>query len=82
MWQAYNQAISINHTLREKGINEPLKKADFTGVLFGLVAGMVLGLFFHFIFVSPVYTGLTIGIIGAIIDYIVEKCIYQIIERN
>ncbi len=82
MWQAYNEAISINNTLREKGISEPLKKADFTGMLFGLVAGMVLGLFFQFIFISPVYTGLAIGLLGAIIGYLVEKCIYKLIDRH
>ncbi len=82
MWQAYNQAICINDTLRENGINEPLKKAKFTGMLFGSVAGMVMGLFFQFIFISPVYTGLVIGVIGAIFGHLLEKIIYKIISRQ
>ncbi|RVT59054.1 DUF5683 domain-containing protein [Niallia taxi] len=77
MWQAYNQALTINNNLREKGIKEPCKRAVFTGLLYGFVAGMVLGLFFQFILVSPVYTGLTIGIIGAVIGHLVEKLIFK-----
>lgn len=82
MWQAYNQAICINDTLRENGIKEPLKKAKFTGMLFGSVAGMVMGLFSQFIFISPVYTGLVIGVIGAIFGHLLEKIIYKIISRQ
>lgn len=75
MWQAFNKAKMINHHLKEKGVVPPTKKSYLTGFLFGLVCGMDIGLFLHFLFGSPIITGLICGLIGAISGHLIEKFI-------
>lgn len=66
MWQAYNRAQTINGKC---------SKVYFTGLFFGLVAGMNIGLFAHHLLVSPIYSGLSIGIAGALLGHLTEKII-------
>jgi phosphate/sulfate permease len=75
MWHAFNRA---------KTMNGEWKKAELTGILIGLVAGMNIGLLLHIpaenipyftidIFMSPVISGMVGGLIGALLGYYVEK---------
>lgn len=45
---AYNKALTINLQLYNSGINPPKRKTYLTGFLFGMVAGMNIGLYWHF----------------------------------
>jgi TM2 domain-containing membrane protein YozV len=80
MWQAYNKARTINYSL-ESRMN---KKIKLTGFFFGATVGMNLGLYWHFHFLnhlnrffsflnSPVFAGLIIGLIFALIGQLIEK---------
>ncbi|UOR13510.1 hypothetical protein [Halobacillus amylolyticus] len=68
MWQAFNKA---------KRMNGEHSKVYLTGLIFGLVAGMNIGLFTQPILITPVYSGLAIGAVGGMIGYISEKVILR-----
>lgn len=67
MWQAYNRAKRMNDSSSEVGLNGPF---------FGLVAGMNIGLYTHFLFISPVYCGLVVGLIGVVFGFFIEKAFF------
>lgn len=77
MWQAYNRAKEIN-------TGYAAAKRNLTGLFFGLVAGMNMGLIlnipaFHSslkkisMLTSPVVTGLLLGVLGAFIGHQIQK---------
>jgi hypothetical protein len=78
MWQAYNRT-------RETNSDSKTKKTGLTGLLFGLVSGMNIGLILHVqaleeempIFMSPVINGLTLGVTGALLGHQVAKYIQR-----
>nr|WP_092073477.1 hypothetical protein [Dendrosporobacter quercicolus]NSL48047.1 hypothetical protein [Dendrosporobacter quercicolus DSM 1736]SDM62761.1 hypothetical protein SAMN04488502_10644 [Dendrosporobacter quercicolus] len=72
MWQAYNKALEINKRLRDQGVTATGKPAHFSGFFIGLTVGMHLGSFWGF-GGSPVWSGLAIGFISAIIGGKLEK---------
>jgi len=81
IWQAYNYAKVNNYKGEGNGV---LKKTYFTGFFFGFVIGMDLGLFWHdhkiyeevkylAILHFPVFNGLLLGFLGALLGTLIEK---------
>lgn len=74
MWQAYNKARKINND------NSPTKP-NLTGLFFGSVAGMNIGLIsfvgngfpFSSLFQSPVIAGIAGGALGGVIGHFAES---------
>ncbi|WP_174612872.1 hypothetical protein [Virgibacillus ihumii] len=85
MWQAYNKAKVIRHS-REH--DTELKKVYFTGLFFGLTAGMNIGLTTHIhlhinmlkFLNAPVFSGVFLGMIGAGLGHLIEM--YFAKQRN
>jgi TM2 domain-containing membrane protein YozV len=75
MWEAFNKAKAINRTLRVRGVPPPKDYANYTGLLFGGVIGMNMGLLLHHILTSPVLTGLIFGVTGGIVGHFIERCV-------
>ncbi|WP_269409475.1 hypothetical protein [Lentibacillus daqui] len=77
LWQAYNQAHAINRRIQQK---ENSQQVYLTGFFFGMVTGMNFGIAWHGgflatyspIFKTPVYSGITLGLIGAVIGHLLE----------
>ncbi|MFE4525536.1 hypothetical protein ACFRCQ_26080 [Cytobacillus firmus] len=77
LWQAFNKAKSINF---KNDYNRELKKVYLTGCLFGMVAGMNMGIYWYHGFLSnyckcfdsPVISGLFYGFTGAILGFLIE----------
>ncbi|UOR12628.1 DUF5683 domain-containing protein [Halobacillus amylolyticus] len=74
MWDAFNKAKNINHTLDIKNGSSTMaeKRTYYTGLFFGLVVGMVFGLSINFL-ISPVLSGISTGIVGAILGNLIEN---------
>jgi TM2 domain-containing membrane protein YozV len=80
IWQAYNKAIILNYQRKGK---EPPKKTDLTGFCLGLAIGMNIGVAWHphflagvrffEVFISPVFNGILLGVIGGITGHWIEK---------
>ncbi|MCQ6275417.1 hypothetical protein JMM81_10645 [Bacillus sp. V3B] len=81
IWQAYNHAKANNYKVEGKGL---VKKTYFTGFFFGMVIGMNLGLYWHnhktleqvkylYFLHFPVYNGLILGLLGALLGALIEK---------
>ncbi|WP_010531358.1 hypothetical protein [Lentibacillus jeotgali] len=78
LWQAYNKAKAITYR-HEHG--KELTEVYFTGLFFGLTAGMNIGLTTHHLYqlqglqflAVPVFSGLFFGIIGAVLGHLIEK---------
>ncbi|GAA0615439.1 hypothetical protein GCM10009001_35920 [Virgibacillus siamensis] len=87
MWQAYNKAMAIRH--RHKYDTE-LKKVYFTGLFFGLTAGMNIGLTAHIhlkvkmlqFLDAPVFSGVFLGIIGAGLGHLIEMFVEKRKQRE
>lgn len=60
------KAKAINHYLRQQGIVPTAKNAYFLGSFIGFVAGMNVGLVLYYLLKSPVLSGLSMGVIGAL----------------
>ncbi|WP_100010167.1 hypothetical protein [Lentibacillus sediminis] len=87
LWQAYNKAKAITYRQEHQ---EELRKVYFTGLFFGLTAGMNLGLTTHHIYPAevlqflayPVYCGLFFGVVGAVVGHLIELYFVRRRERG
>ncbi|MGQ7886648.1 hypothetical protein [Paenibacillus sp. WC2504] len=74
IWHAYNTAKFMNAKLKAEGVPRPDKLAHNMGFFTGLVFGMFFGLHWAFL-ISPVFSGIVLGISLAIIGHLIEKCV-------
>lgn len=73
IWDAYNRAKEINYQLAKQNVPPPKGLiTSYTGLFFGFLIGMHFGLYWLFL-ISPVFGGLLVGIVGALVGHRIEK---------
>jgi hypothetical protein len=72
VWHAYDRAKVINSELEARGVPKPKQLTHNIGFFTGLFLGMFFGLQWHFL-VSPVFSGVVLGLLLAMIGNIIEK---------
>ncbi|MEQ6378208.1 hypothetical protein RZN25_15455 [Bacillaceae bacterium S4-13-56] len=75
IWQAFNKALKMNVENSVEGENI-LLRPHLTGFFFGMTIGMDFGLIWSF-FISPVFSGLSLGLILGYIGHQIEKGILR-----
>lgn len=73
IWQAYNKSMKMNYErrLNTSSENRPYRP-QYTSFLFGMVVGMDVGLSWE-LFISPVLSGLSIGLLFGLLGHFIEK---------
>lgn len=80
IWQAFNSSLRTNYEQEIEGEDKHFRPR-FTGLFIGMLLGMNFGLYWCFL-TSPVFSGLSLGILLAIVGHNTEGLFLKKIEMN